>query len=254
MMTQRLARICRRGLLPRHRQFSRNVFTKDQIKTAELQKTSHTPNQVVMEVPHSTESSVIDVPSPLWYHRLHPVKDFFTWFSQIQRRRLLGIALGTSLATYLYGGLLAFLFLGGHFNNASKRASIMVKVVIQQFFFTSIFNTYFFGMQAMLSGEAPSVITHRIVSTVPESVVSSAKFWPAVTAMNFTRVPTHLRFTFSGFFAVIWRTYLSYLNRREEKTGPSGTLADQARQKLYEDAPSASVADVLDGVDGGSSP
>ncbi|KAH0847421.1 putative mpv17 pmp22 family protein [Fonsecaea pedrosoi] len=291
MIPRSLRRICRWHPFPRYRSFSRNVFTKDQIKTAELQKTPHTPNQVVTEVPHSTEASVIDVPSPLWYHRLGPVKDFFSWFSRMQRRRPLGIALATSLATYLCGDLLAqevggepydslrtlrmitvgglasipgykwveqnidvvlvtrFLFLGTHFNYASKWTSIAVKVAIQQFFFAPIFNTYFFGMQALLTGEAPSVVIHRIVSAVPESVVSSAKFWPAVTAVNFTLVPAHLRFAFSGFFAVIWQTYLSFLNRREEKTGPQGTLADQARQKLYEDAPSASVADVLDGID-----
>jgi hypothetical protein len=48
---------------------------------------------------------------------------------------------------------------------------------------------------------------------------------------------------------VVWQTYLSFLNRREEKLGPQGTLTDQARQKLYEDAPAASVVDVLDGFD-----
>jgi hypothetical protein len=49
-----------------------------------------------------------------------------------------------------------------------------VKVLIQQFFFAPVFNTYFFGMQALLNGDTPSVIIHRIVSAVPESVVSSA--------------------------------------------------------------------------------
>ncbi|OQV00850.1 hypothetical protein CLAIMM_06291, partial [Cladophialophora immunda] len=97
----------RRRPLPRYRNFSRNVFTQDQIKTAGLQKTPHTPNQIVTEVPHSTEPSIIDVPSPLWYHRLGPVKDFFSWFSRMQRRRPLAIALTTSLATYLCGDLLA---------------------------------------------------------------------------------------------------------------------------------------------------
>jgi hypothetical protein len=70
-----------------------------------------------------------------------------------------------------------------------------------------------------------------------------------VTAVNFTLIPAHIRFAFSGVFAVVWQTYLSFLNRREEKLGPQGTLADQARLKLYEDAPSASVVDVLDGLD-----
>ena len=104
-------------------------------------------------------------------------------------------------------------------------------------------------MQSLLTGAPPSVTIHRIARAVPESVVSSAKFWPAVTALNFTVIPAHLRFAFSGCFAVVWQTYLSFLNRREEKTGPQGTLADTARQKLYEDAPTASVADLLDGLD-----
>lgn len=92
--------------LPR-RAFSRNVFTRDQVKTAELQKTPHTPNQIVTEVPHSTEASIIDVPSPLWYHRLGPVRDFFSWFSRIQRRKPLATAAGTSITTYLCGDLVA---------------------------------------------------------------------------------------------------------------------------------------------------
>ncbi|KAJ9616692.1 hypothetical protein H2200_000411 [Cladophialophora chaetospira] len=142
-----------------------------------------------------------------------------------------------------------FLFLGSHFNYASKWTSIAVKVLIQQFFFAPIFNTYFFGVQALLTGAPPSVVIHRVVASVPESVVSSAKFWPAVTALNFTLIPAHLRFAFSGCFAVIWQTYLSVLNRRHEVAGPQGTLADTARQKLYEEAPSASVVDLLDGIE-----
>ena len=142
-----------------------------------------------------------------------------------------------------------FLFLGTHFNYASKWTSITVKVLVQQFFFAPIFNTYFFGIQALLSGAPPSVAIHRVVAAVPESVVSSAKFWPAVTALNFTLIPAHLRFAFSGVFAVVWQTYLSFLNRREEKSGPQGTLAETALQKLSEDAPAASVIDILDGLD-----
>jgi hypothetical protein len=143
--------------------------------------------------------------------------------------------------------------LGSHFNYTSKWTSITVKVLIQQFFFAPIFNTYFFGAQAALSGQTPSGVAHRVVSAVPESVVSSAKFWPLVTAVNFTLIPAHLRFAFSGVFAVVWQTYLSFLNRRQEKVEPTGTLADRARQTVYEDAPSASVVDVLEGVDAGKS-
>jgi hypothetical protein len=105
--TPTLARLCRRGDLLRGRPFSRSVYTKDQVKTAGLQRTPHTPNQVVTEVPHSTDASTIDVPGPLWYHRLGPVRDFFSWFSRMQRRRPLTTTLATSLTTYLAGDLVA---------------------------------------------------------------------------------------------------------------------------------------------------
>ena len=107
MLARLTCRVGRSRQFARHRSFSRSVFTKDQIKTAELQKTPHTPNQVVTEVPHSNEASAIDLPSPLWYHRMGPVKDFFGWFSRMQRRRPLVTAAATSITTYLCGDLLA---------------------------------------------------------------------------------------------------------------------------------------------------
>lgn len=241
------------------------MATEEQIKTAELQKTPHTPNQIVTEVPHAKiESIIIDVPSPLWYHRLGPVKDFFSWFSRMQRRRPLTVTLGTSLTTYLCGDLLAqeigredydgyrtlrmlaigamasipgykwFLFLGTHFNYGSTATTITIKVLIQQFFFAPIFNTYFFGMQAILAGASPSAVIERVKGAVPESVISSAKFWPAVTALNFTVIPAHLRFAFSAVFAVVWQTYLSFLNRKEERPEPMGTLVEEAKVRVEE--------------------
>lgn len=83
-------------------------------------------------------------------------------------------------------------------------ASITLKVAIQQLFFAPIFNTYFFGMQAALSRESVDGVVERVKNAVPESIISSAKFWPAVTALNFTLIPAHLRFAFSGVFAVVW--------------------------------------------------
>lgn len=258
----------RQGLFRRYmfrRPFHRSIVTEEQIKTAELQKTPHTPNQIVTEVPHAKAASlIVDVPSPLWYYRLGPVKDFVSWFSRMQRRRPLAVALGTSLTTYLCGDLLAqeigredydgyrtlrmlsigaiasipgyrwFMWLGSHFNYGSTAATITIKVLIQQFFFAPIFNTYFFGMQAALAGASPSAVIERIKGAVPESVVSSAKFWPAVTALNFTIIPAHLRFAFSAVFAVVWQTYLSFLNRKEERPEPMGTLVEEVQVRVEE--------------------
>jgi hypothetical protein len=122
-----------------------------------------------------------------------------------------------------------FLFLGNHFNYPSKVLSIFTKVVVQQICFTPIFNTYFFGMQAVLSGEQPSGVLRRITQAVPESIVNSLKLWPAVTAFSFAFIMPQYRFMFSGIFAVCWQTYLSYLNRREEKNESAGLSKLSAR-------------------------
>jgi len=116
-----------------------------------------------------------------------------------------------------------FIFLGNHFNYASRWGSIAVKVAVQQAVFTPVFNTYFFGMQAVMTGEPPSGVIKRIRDTVPTSMWNSLKLWPAVTAFSFAFIIPQYRFMFSGVFAVCWQTYLSFLNRRAEKiehTGP----------------------------------
>jgi len=111
-----------------------------------------------------------------------------------------------------------FLFLGNHFNYSSQTLSIATKVAVQQAVFTPIFNTYFFGMQAILTGEQPSGIIDRIRKAVPVSIQNSLKLWPAVTAVSFVFIMPQYRFMFSGIFAVLWQGYLSFLNRKEEKT------------------------------------
>jgi hypothetical protein len=107
--------------------------------------------------------------------------------------------------------------LGKNFNFSSKVGSIATKVAINQACFTPVFNTYFFGMQAILTGEPPSGVIARIKGAVPVSIVNSLKLWPAVTAFTFWVIPLQYRFMFSGVFAVAWQCYLSFLNRKEEK-------------------------------------
>jgi protein Mpv17 len=271
--------------LPRSRPRRRGIGTEEQIKAAELQRTPPTPDQIVTEIPHSTQPSLIyDVPSPLWYHRLSPLKDFFSSFSRLQRRRPLAVAVGTSVTTYFLGDILAqeisgepyhasrtarmlligciasipgykwFMFLGTHFNYGSAWVSIALKVAIQQMVFAPVFNTYFFGMQALLSGETMHGVVHRVKAAVPESIWSSAKFWPAVTAVNFTVVPAHLRFAVSGVFAVVWQTYLSFLNKKKEErhmaevpVGWTG-LAEEAKDRAGERLDEAGITDLVEDV------
>jgi hypothetical protein len=110
-----------------------------------------------------------------------------------------------------------FLFLARNFNYASKTFSIVLKVLINQIIFTPFFNTYFFGMQSLLTGAGWDELVERVRLTVPKSWYNSWKLWPAVTAFSFAFIRVELRGLFAGVIAIGWQTYLSILNQRAAK-------------------------------------
>jgi Mpv17 / PMP22 family len=63
---------------------------------------------------------------------------------------------------------------------------------------------------------------------------NSLKLWPAVTAFSFAFVRAEYRFMFSGVFAVCWQSYLSFLNRREEREERVGWNATRALREFGE--------------------
>ncbi|CZT14038.1 related to glomerulosclerosis protein Mpv17 [Ramularia collo-cygni] len=124
-----------------------------------------------------------------------------------------------------------FLWLGRHFNYPSHLKSLGVKIFVNQMCFTPVFNTYFFGMQTLLAGGSVREAWERCKRTVPRSFVNSWKVWPVITAFSFTFIAPHSRSAFAGMFAVIWQTYLSWLNRAAEEAaerekGFKGVQAD----------------------------
>ena len=90
------------------------------------------------------------------------------------------------------------MFLGRSFNYSSKALSLGTKVVVNQIVFTPVFNSYFFGMQSLLSGDSFAEAWERIMRTVPVSFVNSCKLWPAVTAFSFTYIHPQYRSLFAG--------------------------------------------------------
>ncbi|KAI1473329.1 hypothetical protein F4774DRAFT_404876 [Daldinia eschscholtzii] len=184
-------------------------------------------------------------PLPLW-QRLGPLTRAGEAYGRAQRKRPWATQIVSALVIYLaadisaqriggkeyvpertarnliIGGLSAvpnflwFVWLSRHFNYSSHIISLGVKIVVNQLVFTPIFNSYFFGAQALLAGDSLSETWDRIRRTVPISWVNAWKLWPAVTAFSFTFIPVEYRSVFSGVVAVGWQTYLSYLNRQAE--------------------------------------
>ncbi|KAI9745835.1 MAG: hypothetical protein M1818_000516 [Claussenomyces sp. TS43310] len=201
----------------------------------------------------SAAGTSIPVPStvatlPLW-QRLGPLTRCFEAYARAQRKRPYVTQFCTSLVIYFLGDLSAqsigddeydpvragralvisagssipsykwFLFLGNHFNFASRALSLGTKIVVNQLAFTPIFNAYFFGMQSLLANLPawdPAAVWAHVRRTVPRSFVNSWKLWPAVTAFSFTFVEPQYRSLFAGLIAVGWQTYLSYLNQQAD--------------------------------------
>ena len=125
--------------------------------------------------------------------------------------RAMFIGMTISIPSYKW-----FLFLGRHVNYPSHLVSIGVKVVVNQAVFTPFLNTYFFGMQSLLSGSTFEEAKRRVIATVPVAWKNSWKLWPIVTAFSFTFIPPESRSVFAGFIAIFWQTYLSWLNKTAE--------------------------------------
>ncbi|CAN8102038.1 unnamed protein product [Discula destructiva] len=185
------------------------------------------------------------VETPFWM-RLGPLTRATQAYGRAQRKRPWVVQLCTSLTIFclgdmcsqriggkdydpvrtgraiIIGGVISipnfewFMFLSRNFNYASKLLSIATKIVVNQVVFTPLFNSYFFGMQALLAGDTLVECWERIKRTVPTSMKNSVKLWPIVTAINFTMVPIEFRSVFAGVIAVGWQTYLSWLNRLAE--------------------------------------
>ncbi|KAK8050871.1 hypothetical protein PG993_002256 [Apiospora rasikravindrae] len=200
-------------------------------------------------------------PLPIW-QRLGPLTRGAEAYARAQRRRPWITQVATMLVIYLcadisaqqisgkdeheyartarsltIGGVAAipghmwFVFLSQHFNYPSKVLSIAVKVAINQAFFTPVFNTYFFGSQALLSGDSLQQAWDRVCATVPVSVVNSCKIWPVVTAVSFAYLPLEYRALFAGVVAVGWQTYLSFLNRQAEAAEALALATMEGSQK-----------------------
>lgn len=178
------------------------------------------------------------IPGPAWAW-VEPLAKPFRAYGRMQQRSPYMTQLSSSLTIYFLGDLSAqmvsgsgtgeayepirglralviggissipsykwFMFLGNHFNYGSHWVSIAVKIVINQTCFTPVFNTYFFGMQSLLTGSSLQEAAIRVRDTVPTSWRNSWKVWPAVTAFSFTFIPPQHRNVFAGVIAIGWQ-------------------------------------------------
>lgn len=176
-----------------HQTIHRNLSRQHRQQTRHESSNTNSKHHASSPTDHRT------IPTPFWTI-LTPLTRPFKAYTAMQTRRPLLIQFESSLIIYFLGDLSAqtlssdtpyepirglralviaafisipgykyFLWLGNHFNYRSKVLSIVTKVVVNQTFFTPVFNTYFFGMQCLLSGSSWAEARRRVVETVPVS-------------------------------------------------------------------------------------
>ena len=82
----------------RSRWHCRNVSSKPPVQK---------PPHATTEVLEAAKEGPIDIPIPIWYKRLGPVTDFFSWFHRTQTQRPHTVQFVSSSIVYLCGDLLA---------------------------------------------------------------------------------------------------------------------------------------------------
>ncbi|KAH7322644.1 hypothetical protein B0I35DRAFT_476574 [Stachybotrys elegans] len=159
-------------------------------------------------------------------------------------RTVRGVFIGTLAAIPYYRWML---YLSHSFNYSSRWLSVAARIFVNQTLLPPFFNSYFFGMQALLSGETLEAAVERIKNTVPISLINSWKFWPLVNAVSFLFIPVEHRAVFANIISIGWQTYLSFLNRQAETEQhahplPSSKLVEiDAKATEMLPAPSAST-------------
>ncbi|KAJ9626438.1 hypothetical protein H2203_004070 [Taxawa tesnikishii (nom. ined.)] len=247
------------------------TFAGRSLRRAVQRRLLRTPNRFASTKPSTSPSGPHDTPRPLsipgpaWAW-VEPIAAPFRAYGRMQRRSPYTTQLSSSLTIYFLGDLSAqlvagsgteqayepirgvraliiggissipsykwFMFLGNHFNYSSHIVSLAVKIGINQTVFTPIFNTYFFGMQSLLTGSTLKEAKQRVIDTVPVSWKNSWKVWPAVTAFSFTFVAAPYRNVFAGVIAIAWQTYLSVLNARAAREEAARLQGAQGKQTL----------------------
>lgn len=244
-----------------HRAAERNILRRHARQARHESSTPQPPKNNRNASTVTSEPKLWTIPIPL-YPWLSPIAIPFRAYGRAQRRAPLLVQLCSTLTIYVLGDLSAqtiatsgfdkapgyeperslraliigglisipsyryFLFLGRNFNYSSHALSLAVKIVVNQTFFTPLFNTYFFGMQSLLAGASLEDAWRRVRETVPVSWKNSWKVWPAVTAFSFTFIAPQNRSVFAGVIAIGWQSYLSWLNKMAEQRGDAhGVMA-----------------------------
>lgn len=103
---------------------------------------------------------------------------------------------------------------GLRFSTPNK--ALIYRVYLDQAFFSPAAVAFFFGSMSMLEGKGVDEATNRISHAFVPTLIRNWAVYVPVQVINFSIVPSHLRFVFVSVVSLFWNTYLSSVNAREQ--------------------------------------
>ena len=94
--------------------------------------------------------------------------------------------------------------------------SMMAKVATDQLVMAPLFNPLFVTALFTMEGR-PSEAWPAIKDIYVDMMLSNYKLWPAAQAVNFFFVPVQFQVLASNFIALVWNTYMSYINNQAKQ-------------------------------------
>ncbi|KAF9652708.1 hypothetical protein BDM02DRAFT_3183395 [Thelephora ganbajun] len=101
------------------------------------------------------------------------------------------------------------------FNTPSK--ALVYRVYLDQAVFSPAAVVFFFGSMSVLEGKGLGGATDKISHAYVPTLLRNWAVYIPTQVINFTVIPSHLRFVFVGVVSLFWNTYLSSVNAREQR-------------------------------------
>lgn len=93
---------------------------------------------------------------------------------------------------------------------------MMAKVATDQLVMAPLFNPLFVTALFTMEGR-PAEAWPAIKDIYVDMMLSNYKLWPAAQAVNFFFVPVQFQVLASNFIALVWNTYMSYINNQAKQ-------------------------------------
>ena len=125
---------------------------------------------------------------------------------------------------------------------SSKPAKILASIVSTETAFGMYFVCSLLFYFEVLKTQSVEAGVRSVENKFWPTFGNSLKFWPFVSAINFSLIPIHLRSIFVNFFAIIWQTYLSYVSNN--KATNIGAVLSDTEKNIVADIESANTRGV----------